>query len=240
MGCFIPPLLGPGEHLFEQAASIQARMGPITIRPDGIKDDRLAWQYIAQVRGILGMVEFTSTGKALLKSIRGSAKPVLIFPLVPDDPDEPPPMAWVFPRMGLYSIVMSYTPLFGQRLRKFLGGDAEEFDEHIGTPHEVIVHELTHVARAVSVGFGRLGHDEEELANMVANIFAVEINRHPVNNYDDNQDVQGDLTKFSRKYYQDNFDMIQAFCKQNRSLAYELSDIKTAFNPIRQYIDENI
>jgi hypothetical protein len=118
MGCFIPPFIGPGEHLFEQAASIHALVGPFTIRPDGIKDDHAARQYIAQVMGIIRMVETTSTGKALITAIRSYNRPVLIFPLVQTDEDKA--MAWVYPRWGLFPVVMSFTPLFGQRLRKFL------------------------------------------------------------------------------------------------------------------------
>ena len=125
MGCFIPPFIGPGEHLFEQAASIQAVVGPFTVRPDGIKDDVGARQYIGQVMGILRMVEATSTGKPLITSIGSYRRPVLIFPLVQTDDDEDggQAFAWVYPRMGLFSVAMSYTPLFGQRLRKFLGGN---------------------------------------------------------------------------------------------------------------------
>ena len=66
MGCFIPPLIGPGEHLFEQAASTQMLVGPFTVRPDGIKDDHAARQYIGQVVGIVRMIETTVTGKALV------------------------------------------------------------------------------------------------------------------------------------------------------------------------------
>jgi hypothetical protein len=236
MGCFIPPFIGYGEHLFEQAASIQAVVGPFTIRPDGIKDDVGARQYIGQVMGILRMVEATSTGKALTTSIGSYRKPVLIFPLVQtgedDDDDGGQAFAWVYPRMGLFPVVMSYTPLFGQRLRNFLGGGDYP---RVFTPHEVIVHELVHVARAVSGNWDRLREDEEELATMVANMFSVEINRAPVTSYNDYSTV-----KDVRAYYKDNYDLIETFCRQNKKLAYELSYAKTAFNPLRLYIEENL
>jgi hypothetical protein len=236
MGCFVTPFIGPAEHLFEQAASIHQVDGPFTVRPDGMKDDVSARQYIAQVMGIMRMIETTSTGKALITAIRSYKKPVLIFPLVKDDEDERKPWAWVYPRLGLFSVAMSFTPLFGQRLRKFLGDDEPA---HVFIPQEVIMHELVHVARAVSGNFDRLDEDEEELAVMVANMFSVEINRPPITNYDDQESVTGGLAAFSRKYYEDNFAMIEAFCKQNKKLAYALSYAKTAFNPLRLYIEEN-
>jgi hypothetical protein len=69
------------EHWFEAAASIQARMGPIVIRPDGIKDDHLARQYIASVLGILHALEgATRAGNAVVTTVRFYNKPVLIFP----------------------------------------------------------------------------------------------------------------------------------------------------------------
>src|SRR5262249_50078828 len=123
MGCFVPPFIGPGEHLFEQAASIQRVVWPFTVRPDGIKDDRAAMQYIAQVMGIMGMVKTTFTGKALFTAIRGYNKPVLIFPLVQTDDDKA--MAWVYPRGGLSPLVMSSTRLFGKALRNHLGGNEQ-------------------------------------------------------------------------------------------------------------------
>jgi hypothetical protein len=211
--------------------------GPFTIRPDGIKDDVAARQYIAQVMGIMRMVETTSTGKALLTAIRSYNKRVLIFPLVQTDEDKA--TAWVSPRWGLFPVVMSFTPLFGRRLREELGGNEQDF-ERVFIPQEVIVHELVHVARDASGNYHRLGDDEEELATMVANMFSVEINRPPVKSYDDRSDVNGDLAAFSRTYYKENFEMIEAFCKQNKKLAYELSYVKTAFNPLRLYIDENL
>ena len=65
MGCFNSAyMMGPGERLFEQAASIQAVVGPFTVRPDGVKDDREASRYIAQVMGIVRMVETTTTGNS--------------------------------------------------------------------------------------------------------------------------------------------------------------------------------
>lgn len=240
MGCFIPPLIGHAEHLFEQAASTQMVVGPFTVRPDGIKDDHAARQYIGQVVGIVRMIETTVTGKALVGAIQGYKRPVLIFPLVKadDDDEDNAAFAWVDRRMGLFPVVMSFSPLFGQRLREFLGGSEQDFNR-VFAPQEVIVHELAHVARAVSGNFGRLGDDEEELATMVANMFSGEIGRPPVKSYDDESNVTGDVAAFSRVYYKANYDMIDAFCKQNRELAIDLSHANVAFNPLRQYIDEN-
>jgi hypothetical protein len=228
--------MGPGERLFEQAASIQAVVGPFTVRPDGVKDDHEARQYIGQVMGIVRMVETTTTGKALITAIRDARRPVLIFPL--EQVDETQAYAWTSPRMGLFAVAISFTPLFGQRLRKFLGDDENKF-ERVFIPQEVLVHELVHAARDVTCNYQRLGDDEEELAVMIANMFSVEINRPPVTNYDEMENVTTDISGFSRRYYKENFDMIEAFYRQNRTLAQQLSYSKSVFNPLRLYIDEN-
>jgi hypothetical protein len=228
--------MGPGERLFEQAASIQAVVGPFTVRPDGVKDDHEARQYIGQVMGIVRMVETTTTGKALITAIRDARRPVLIFPL--EQVDETQAYAWTSPRMGLFAVAISFTPLFGQRLRKFLGDDESKF-ERVFIPQEVLVHELVHAARDVTCNYQRLGDDEEELAVMIANMFSVEINRPPVTNYDEMENVTTDISGFSRRYYKENFDMIEAFYRQNRTLAQQLSYSKSVFNPLRLYIDEN-
>jgi hypothetical protein len=239
MGCFSSAyIMGPGERLFEQAASIQAVVGPFTVRPDGVKDDREATQYIAQVMGIVRMVETTTTGNALITMIRDARRPVLIFPL--EQIDETQAYAWTSPRLGLFAVAISFTPLFGQRLRKFLGDDESKF-ERVFIPQEVLVHELVHAARAVTCNYARLADDdEEELAVMIANMFSVEINRPPVTNYDEMENVTSDISGFARRYYKENFEMIDAFYQQNRTLAQQLSYSKSAFNPLRLYMDENV
>jgi hypothetical protein len=240
MGCFIAPFLGNGEHLFQQAASVQAVVGPFTVRPDGIDSDHAAKQWIGQVTGIIRMLETTGTGKALIGAIRRSKKSVLVFPLVKldDDDDGGFTYAWTDPRMGLFAVAVSFSPLFGQKFKVILGGDPKDFD-HVFTPHEAIMHEFVHVVRDVTCNHLKLGDDEEELAIMITNIFSVEINRPVVNNYNEQTPYSGDLAIFSTKYYKDNFDMIEKFHKQNMEVALELSNVKVAFNPLRQYIDEN-
>ena len=74
---------------------------------------------------------------------------------------------------------------------------------------------------------------------MIANMFSVEINRLPVTNYDEMDNVTSDFPGFSRKYYKKNLDMIEDFYRQNRTLAQQLSYSKSAFKPLRLYIDEN-
>jgi len=144
------------------------------------------------------------------------------------------------PRLGLFAVAISFTPLFGQRLRKFLGDDESKF-ERVFIPPEVLVHELVHAARDVTCNYHRLDDDdEEELAVMIANMFSVEINRLPVTNYDEMENVTSDFSGFARRYYKENFEMIEAFYQQNKTLAQQLSYSKSAFNPLRLYMDENI
>lgn len=235
-------VLGPGERVFAQGSSILLTLKPFTIRADGIKDDREANHYIAQVAGVIRSIEAASViGKVLIGAIRSYKNPVLVFPLVKaNDADEDTPFAWVSPRCGLFPVVMSYSPLFGQRLHKHLGGNPADF-EHVFNPHEVFVHELVHVARASSGNFGKMGDDEEELAVMIANMYSVEMNRPPITSYEDMSPIKKrDVTAFSRSFCDDHAEMIGTFCRQNRKLALELSYAKTAFNPLRTYIDENL
>ena len=234
--------LGPGERVFAQGSSILLTLKPFTIRADGIKDERQARAYLAEVAGIIRSIEATSTiGKTLISAICGYKNPVLVFPLIKAyDADDDTPYAWVSTRCGLFPVVMSYSPLFGQRLRKHLGGDPQNF-EHSFTPHEVFVHELVHVARASSGNFDRMGDDEEDLAVMIANMFSVEMNRPPIKSYDEMAPIKkGDVAAFTRTFCDDHAEMIGTFCQQNRDLAVQLSYAKTAFNPLRMYIDENL
>lgn len=234
-----PFCLGPGERLFEAASPIMVRYGPFTIRADGIKKEAEARQYVAQVLGILRMLETTVTGNALIVECRERKKPVLIFPL--EQLDDEQAYAWVYPRTGLFSVGLSFSPLFGRRLRDFLGGEESEFENRVWIPQEVLAHELVHVCRAVSGNFARMdSEDEEELAAMVAGMFSVEVNRPPINNYEEQISVPNDWAGFSKKYYKENFEMIETFCRQNRNLAHRISYARTAFNPLRLYIDENL
>ncbi|HKU94356.1 MAG TPA: hypothetical protein VJR58_03720 [Vineibacter sp.] len=225
-----------GEHWFESAASTQAKIGPIVIRPDGIKDDRKARQYIGSVLGMLRAMEnATQTGKAVLTTIRFHNRPVLIFPY---DGQLGRCNAWARSSWGMFSATVSFTP--------FLKGDRSRCACSQGgvyaaslLPHELLIHELTHIVRAVSGTLGKLRQgDEEELAVMVANIFAVEINRRPIDDYVHGDEVTGDLATFSRDYHDENFEMIEAFCRQNKQLAVKLARVKTAFNPLLQYMNE--
>jgi hypothetical protein len=223
------------EHWFEAAASIQARMGPIVIRPDGIKDDRLARQYIASVLGILHALEgATKAGNAVVTTVRFYNKPILIFP---HDGQGGRCNAWARRDWGLFTGSVSFTP-FVHGDRSGCAGPRGKYRAST-LPHERLVHELTHIVRAVSGNWMKLGEDdEEELAAMVTNIFSVEINRRPIVDYVHGTAKTGDLAVFSREYYDENFEMIEAFCRQNKNLAVKLARVKTVFNPVFQYMDE--
>lgn len=223
------------EHWFEAAADIQERIGPFVIRPDGIKDDRKARQYITTVSGIVRALEgATTTGKAVITTIRFYNKPVLIFP---HDGQGGRCNAWAKRDWGLFTGSVSFTP--------FVHGDRSGCAGPRGTyqaaasPHERLIHELTHIVRAVSGNWMKLREDdEEELAAMVTNIFSVEINRRPIIDYVHGTEMTGDLAVFSRDYHDEHFEMIEAFCRQNKNLAVKLARVKTAFNPVFQYMDE--
>jgi hypothetical protein len=73
---------------------------------------------------------------------------------------------------------------------------------------------------------------------MVTNIFSVEINRRPIVNYVLGTKMTGNLAVFSREYYDENYEMIEAFCRQNKNFAVKLARVKTAFNPVFQYMEE--
>jgi hypothetical protein len=223
-----------GEHWFESAASIQARFGPIVVRPDGIKDDRKARQYIAQVVGMLRGLEATKTGSAVITTIRFHNKPVIIFPY---DGQGGHCNEWAKRDWGLFVGSVSFTP--------FLYGDQSKCVKRSGrykaarSPFEFLVHELTHIVRAVSGHWRDLEEDdEEELAAMVTDIFSSETHRAPIRDYITAEKVTGDLAVFSRAYYDEQNEMIAAFCKQNSNLALKLARVKTPFNPILQYFNE--
>ncbi len=220
------------EHWFESASDVQARLGPIVVRADGIKDARKARQYIASVLGILRALEgATRTGNAVITMIRFHNKPVLIFPY---DGQGGPCNAWAKRDWGLFTGTVSFTPFVGGGCRGPRGTYPVA-----KLPHELLVHELTHIVRAVSGNWMKVGEeDEEELANMVANIFSVEINRRPRLDYiHDDAEVTGDLAVFSREYHDEHFEMIEAFCRQNKHFAIKLARVKTAFNPLLQYMN---
>jgi hypothetical protein len=222
------------EHWFEAAASIQARVGPMVVRPDGIKDERKAKQYIASVVGILRALEAaTKTGKAVITSIRFYNRPVLIFPY---DGQGGECNAWAKRDWGLFTGTVSFTP-FVHGGGSTCAGPRNTY-EAAGSPHELLLHELTHIVRAVS---GKIGDsDEEEIAVMVANILSSEINRDLISDYNIRNTVpaNSDLAAFSQQYYEENEDMIEAFCKQSKQFALRVAQVRTAFNPPRQYFDK--
>jgi hypothetical protein len=226
-----------GEDWFSAAATIQGRFGPVVVRPDHIKDDRRARQYIAQVIGMLHALEATRTGNAVLTTVRFYNKPVIV---VPFDGQGGACNAWAKKDWGLFTGRVSFTPILpGDRAH------AECFDADgshgAGTsPFEMLIHEMTHIVRAVSGNWLKLDRDdEEELALMVTNIFSVETNRKPLVDYERGEPI-GDsvaLSDFSRDYYDLNQEMIAAFCTQNADLAGKLAEVKTRFNPVRRYFD---
>lgn len=222
-----------GEHWFESAASIQMRVGPIVVRPDGIKDDKKARQYLGQVVGILRSLEATKTGNAVIGTIRFYNKPVIVFPY---DGQKGRCNAWARRDWGMFSGSVSFTPFLHGSGCGCTSGPSGYY-EAAGSPHELLLHELTHIARAVSGNLGKLGEDEEELAAMVTDIFSVETNRRPINDYVHGDAVTGDLATFSREFYDEQFEMIEAFCKQNANLAMKLARVKSAFNPLLQYFN---
>ncbi|TXL77513.1 hypothetical protein FHP25_08755 [Vineibacter terrae] len=222
------------EHWFEAASSIQQRFGPITVRPDGIKDERKARQYIAQVVGILRALEAaTKIGKAVITSVRFHNRPVLIFPY---DGQGGECNAWAKKDWGLFTGTVSFTPFVHGGASSCAGPRGTY--EPAGAPHELLLHELTHIVRAVS---GKIGDsDEEEIAVMVANMFSAEIHRDLISDYNIRNTIaaNSDLAAFSRDYYEENEDMVEAFCRQSKQFALRLALVDTVFNPPRQYFEK--
>jgi hypothetical protein len=183
---------------------------------------------------MLRSFEATKAGSAVITTIRFHNKPVLIFPY---DGQRGRCNAWATKSWGMFTGTVSFTPFLHGGSCGCTSGPSGHY-EAASSPHELLIHELTHIVRAVSGTLGKLGEgDEEELAAMVADIYSVETNRRPINDYVHGDPVTSDLATFSRDYYDEQFEMIEAFCKQNSNLAIKLARVKSAFNPVLQYFN---
>ncbi len=226
-----------GQHFFEAAADTQVDYGPIVIRPDSIKDARKARQYMSTMLGMLRALEMsTAVGRALLSWIRLYRKPVLIIPN-----DGIMRRGSYVETFGMFNATVNFTPTARGR------GACCSLDKQgqytaAESPHEQLIHELTHVARIVSGTLGKMKHgidDEEELAVMVTNIFSVEIKRNPISDYFVSQEITKDFATFSTGYYNDYFDVIDCFARQNVFLAVKLARVKTTYNPLLTYMQNH-
>ena len=226
-----------GEHWFESASSIQAKLGPIVVRADGIKDERKAKQYVAQVIGLLRALEATyKTGKAVMTAIRMRNRPVLIFPY---DFQAGKNNAWAKRTWGMFTATVSFTPLVISAASRCSEDECDNAPP--SAPFQVMLHELVHVARAVAGQLPMFSLDdaEEEMAVMVTNMLSEESGRDLMTDYyvGNPVAVTSDLAAFSREYFEDNADMIGRFCRETKDLALRLAQVPTKFNPPRQFLN---
>lgn len=206
----------------------------LTIRPDGL-DDRAAFQYEAQVLGMLYAFDAIQTGHAVLNAFRFYRKPVLIYPY---DGRLGECNALAQGDWGMFRARVSFTPYLHGRHHQCVTGE-RGFYAAGDSPHESLLHELTHAVRAVA---GKLGclpvADEEEIAMLVANIFSSETRRRLRARYEDNSEVTEDPRVYSVQYLEDNRDLIEAFHNQHEDFTRWLARVKAPFNPLRLYFDQ--
>lgn len=210
------------------------QFGTLTIRADGL-ESREAFQYGAQLLGMLTGLDAIRTGHAVLDAFRFYGKPVLVYPY---DGRMGACNALAQGDWGMFWAKVSFTPwLHGRDLQCVMGksGHYEAGD----SPHESLVHELTHAIRAVAGTLSKLpADDEEEIAMLVANIFASETHRPLRARYEDNSAGSDDSQAYSHQYLEDNYDIIEVFHDQHKEFARWLGRVNTAFNPIREYMEK--
>jgi hypothetical protein len=211
----------------------------ITVRPDDL-DDAPGARWLAQVVGMLHALDTLATSHAVLDAIRFYQKPVL---LVPYDGQGGPCNAWAKRDWGMFRAKVSFTPFLPgphspcttDRTGAYEAGDS---------PHESLVHELTHAVRACA---GKIplfslsmypDPKEEDIAMLVANIFSSETNRPLRARYEDNSAVSEDQAAYSAEYLADNSDLVAAFCKDHDVFARALGRVNAPFNPIRAYLNK--
>lgn len=212
----------------------------ITVRSDDL-DGSAAVHWTAQVFGMLHALDNLPTGHAVLDAIRFYQRPVLI---VPYDGSGGPCNAWARRDWGMFRAKVSFTP--------FLPGPHSQCDmDDVGTyyagdsPHELLVHELTHAVRAVAgkvplftISMYQGNEKEEEIAMLVANIFSSETHRPLRARYIDNTSVTDNPAKYSADYLADNSDLIEEVYNDHKEFARNLGRVNTPFNPIRAYLNK--
>jgi hypothetical protein len=210
------------------------QLATLTIRADGLKD-KAAYQYEAQVLGMLRALDAIPSSHAVINAFRFYRKPVLIRPYDGQlgDCNAAAGSDW-----GLFTAKVLFTPYLHGRHHACVTGARGHYDAG-DSPHEVLIHELTHAVRAVA---GKLGclpvADEEEIAMLVANIFSSATNRRLRARYVDNMEVTEDSRTYSAQYLEDYRDLIRDFHKQQPDFTRWLARVNTSFNPLRAYFNE--
>jgi hypothetical protein len=205
----------------------------LTIRPDGL-GGRAAAQYEAQLLGMLHSLDAIQTGHAVLNGFRFYRKPVLIYPY---DGALGPCTASAQGDWGMFAARVSFTPYLHRRHCQCVTGPSGYYAPG-DSPHESLVHELTHAVRAVAGTLSSIpADDEEEIAMLVANIFSSETNRPLRARYQDNTAVPGDPRAYATEYQDENDELIETFHKQHKDFTRWLARVKAPFNPLRLYFD---
>jgi len=212
----------------------------LTIRADGL-GGRQADFYEAQLLGMLAGLNATQTGHAILNGFLFFQKDVLIYPY---DGRLGPNNARTYEDWGLFGTKVSFTPLEAPHSRWKYAGHS---------PHEILIHELTHAVRSVA---GKLyssrGDDisgpkgvEEDIAVLVTNIFSSETNRPlrigyylPDENAPADVPEAGDKQREWSQTIADHLeDSIYQLCNDTVDFARWLGRVKAPFNPVRDYFN---
>jgi hypothetical protein len=208
--------------------------GPITIRSDGL-DDRKGAQYVAQVLGMLRALDTIASSRAVLNAVRFHRRPVLIRPY---DGQLGPCNAAAGGDWGMFPGKVLFTPYLHGRQSPCTSGKAGKYEAG-DSPAESLLHELTHAVRAVARKLGSLPEgDEEEIAMLVANIFSSETHRPLRARYEDNSAVKEDDATYSQAYFEDSYDLLRDFQRQQPDFTRWLARVNCPFNPLKAYFNK--
>ncbi len=194
-----------------------------TIRADGLSGKK-AVEYESTIIGMLRSFEAFQMGHVLMNGFRFYQREVLVFPY---DGKLGRCNARAQSDWGMFRTKVSFSP------QDFNGMSACYGPGTAGTsPHEVFFHELVHGLRSAAKTLGTFNQPgEEEVAIMVANVFASEMN-HPLRR---SMFSTAAIEMTSEDFLRGNTPMVQAFYKQHPDFCRWIAEVTVPFNPVRTY-----
>ncbi|HLK67637.1 MAG TPA: hypothetical protein VKU19_29585 [Bryobacteraceae bacterium] len=220
------------------------------------------------VRRILIKIAASKVGQAVLNTIRSNHRVVRIVPNVmnpnvcaPADTDEGDPMQykWNAVTNVLNNVARTHLPVLRGKVNftpgmYAKGGPCQKLyaprAQYTPSEDEVLLHELVHGARMVSLkfdlgpstvarkGLSMYDSDEEFFAVLVENIYLSELKSGHLRSshtsfMEMDQNLQSSLAFF--QVSGNAFEKIEKFATQNPGLAKALSKIEVPFNPVNAY-----
>ncbi|MCP5159186.1 MAG: hypothetical protein H6975_07150 [Gammaproteobacteria bacterium] len=204
------------------------QFGNLTIRADGL-DGKKAFQFEAQLLGMLRGLEATETGRVLFSAFRAVGREVLLFPY---NDSLGHCNAYATTDWGLYRNKVSFTPKTW-----FTTSACYKTGAAGNSAHEVLFHELVHAIRFAAKTMGKHMNDgqEEEIAILVTNIYSSETHRPLRQRHADFSELKNTT---SVTFHAKHRALIDLFCKEHPALSLALARVSySPFNPLREYYD---